>query len=281
MRGSFQVLISHLDDAPLEAFASPGELVGPAFRELREREIPVVLSSSKTFDETVALQRSLGISDPFIVENGGAVYFRKGYFAATDVPCVARGDYQRVSLGIPYGEVTLFLALIKKLVSGEIVGFSDMSEAELVAATGLSRAAAHRAMQREFDEPFKIGKHPKTVLERIDRTLRGSGFCVTRGRTFYHLLGGSDPGRAVALVRRLYQECYGLVSLAGFGSSATDLPMLEQVDRPTILAKPEGGHDGKLRKCLPGARRTEGAGPEGWEEAVTAMLEDWDQRHEN
>ena len=280
MRISYKVLISDLDSSFLQEDARSFAAMVPALKELREREIPLVLCTSKTIEETVAIQERFGISDPFIVENGGAIYFRKGYFAATDSPCEKRGDYQRISLGLPYDETILYLALLKKLVPGPIKGFSDMSAEEIAEETGLSIEAAERAQQREYDEPFKVALHTSTILRQIEKILKGSELSVTKGGKYFHLTGSSNAGQAVVLLRKLYQERYGPVSLGGIGNGATDLLMLEKVDCPMIVAKIDGKQHQRPAQRLPQARKLHGVGPGGWTEAVSGMLEEWDQPHE-
>src|SRR5919109_4949333 len=47
---------------------------------LKENNIPVVLASAKTWVEQNKIREDLGLTDPFIVENGGAIVIPKGYF---------------------------------------------------------------------------------------------------------------------------------------------------------------------------------------------------------
>jgi len=46
----------------------------PLLAELKQRCITVVPATSKTFSEVVELRRELDLDDPFIVENGAAVF---------------------------------------------------------------------------------------------------------------------------------------------------------------------------------------------------------------
>jgi mannosyl-3-phosphoglycerate phosphatase family protein len=279
MRATFRVLISNLEGTLLDG-ETPARLEAlHALRELHEREIPVVLCTSRTFEQTVVIREQLGIAGPFIVENGGAIYFPRGYFALTDVQSERKGDYQRISLGLPYAQTTLYLALLKKLVPGPIKGFSDMSLEEIAREGGLSPEEAARARQREFDEPFKIAKDTKAVLERLERTVKGSALSVSCGPRFFHLGCGSDPVRAVALLRKLYQDCYGPVTLAGVGNHPSDLPMLSAVDTPLIVASSGGRPGSELSQRLPKASKTRKSGSAGWNEVVSGMLKDWDRSH--
>jgi mannosyl-3-phosphoglycerate phosphatase len=48
---------------------------------LKERNIPLILTSAKTRLEQNRIREDLDLSDPYIVENGGAVVIPKGYFS--------------------------------------------------------------------------------------------------------------------------------------------------------------------------------------------------------
>ena len=47
---------------------------------LKEKNIPLILASAKTWLEQNKIREDLGLFDPFIVENGGAIVIPNGYF---------------------------------------------------------------------------------------------------------------------------------------------------------------------------------------------------------
>jgi mannosyl-3-phosphoglycerate phosphatase len=59
----------------------------------------------------------------------------------------------------------------------------------------------------------------------------------------------------------------------GIGDGPNDLELLEVVDRPVVVARPDGTHAPELRTGLPHARFTAESGPEGFREALLAYLE--------
>ncbi len=276
MKAAIQILIANTNVAT-RSNSDPS--VKAAFQECKERGIPLVLCTSGTFEETEEVRHTLGITDPFIVENGGAIYFRKGYFSATDVPCESKGDFQKVSLGLPYAQTVLFLSLIKKLVPSEIVGFSDLATSALADESGLSKEQARKAQLREYDEPFRIAGNARSALERIERTVKGSGFKLIHGERYHHLLGGSDQARAIAVLRRLYQDCYGTPMLAALGNSISDGPVLANVDRPMVLATPDGRHYPRFVQQLPEPSRTSIHKAKNLDHALSDMVRDWEQCH--
>jgi hypothetical protein len=48
--------------------------------ELQGRLVPVILVSNKTRVEIEFCRKRMELTDPFIVENGGAIFIPKGYF---------------------------------------------------------------------------------------------------------------------------------------------------------------------------------------------------------
>jgi len=276
MKAVIQILISNVNVAT-QSKSDPS--FKAALQECKERGIPIVLCTSRTFEETQEVRHTMGITDPFIVENGGAIYFRKGCFSATDIPCESKGDYQKIGLGIPHAQTVLFLSLIKKLVPSEIIGFSDMPASDLANESGLSKVQVRKAQLREYDEPFKIIGNARSALERIERTVRGSGFKLIQGERYHHLLGGSDQGRAIAVLRRLYQDCYGTPLLAALGNSASDGPVLANVDRPMILPTSDGRHYPRFVQQLPEPARTSIHKAKNLVHALSDMVRDWEQCH--
>ncbi|MDO8862561.1 HAD hydrolase family protein [Haliea sp. E1-2-M8] len=64
----------------------------PGLEALREREIPLIFCSSKTRAEIEPLRARLDNRDPFIVENGAAVFIPRGSFGQTPPDCRREDD---------------------------------------------------------------------------------------------------------------------------------------------------------------------------------------------
>ncbi|MGH7409879.1 MAG: HAD-IIB family hydrolase, partial [Candidatus Methylomirabilis sp.] len=154
-------------------------------------------------------------------------------------------------------------------VSVSLVGFGDMTVEDIVKATGLARSDAERARQREYDEPFLI-EGSTISLEGIREAAQRLGLAVTPGGRFFHLVGGADKGRACRLLIELYRKEWGDVSTAGIGDSLNDLSMLEVVDRPFLVERPEGGYAEGI--ALEDLTRLPGIGPTGWNQGVNRLL---------
>ena len=74
------IVFTDLDGSLLDSTTYSFKAATPALNALREQGIPLVLVSSKTRAEMEPLRQRLGHCDPFIVENGGAVFVPHGLF---------------------------------------------------------------------------------------------------------------------------------------------------------------------------------------------------------
>lgn len=249
-----------LDDSYSFAAASP------ALQVIQERRIPLILCSSKTRTEIEYYRAKLNNVHPFISENGGAIFIPKEYFDFPVPNAIIGNQYLVVELGAPYPKLRSALKTAEQETGCTLTGFGDMSVDEVARATGLSRKEAALAKQRDYDEPFMvISGCESDALACIHR----NGHQTTRAR-FLHVLSGNDKGKAVSILKNLYQQKYSQVYTIALGDSYADLAMLNQVDLPIIVQKPEGGYDSGL--AVDTLRKAPGIGPLGWNTALLEFL---------
>lgn len=263
------VVFTDLDGTLLDHETYSFEAAAPALRLVEEMAIPLVVCSSKTRRELEQWRTVLDNRHPFITENGGALFLPAGYFDSIP-PGLAidrNGEYDVIRLGAPYRELRGALCALRD-EGFEVRGFGDMTTEEVAEATSLPPGLAALAKEREFDEPFFFAGD-ETAVEGLLEAIRRKGFHATRGR-FFHLLGASDKGKAVAILARLYREKYGEIVTIALGDSPNDLPMLEWVDFPVLVQQPDGRHDPRI--TVPGLIRADGIGPAGWNRALLDIL---------
>ena len=149
-----------------------------------------------------------------------------------------------------------------------------MSAREIAENSGLPARWADLARQRESDEPFFFAGEEPRASRRLAEAAARRGWQVRRGERFWHIASGADVGRAVHRLLEMYRVArHARVRSVAIGSGAADLPLLKAAGRVWLLAGPGGEHDEKLLERLPGARRAEAGGPEGWAAAVMQILE--------
>jgi mannosyl-3-phosphoglycerate phosphatase len=243
----------------------------PAVRRLQAKRIPIVLCSTKTSAEIILLWRELQLDDPFICENGGAIYMPRDYLKVALLGLKTDGSFEVLELGTDVDRLRHALADAAGACGVVLRTFGQMEVDEIAALTGLSLDQAGRALQRRYDEPFLVQSGDSNKM--VDM-LRAKKLTVTRGDRFFHLSGGHSKRDAVEALLNLHRDQYGQVISIGLGNSANDGPMLSAVDRPVLVRNPDGRWDGTVVEAIPDVERTIGAGPQGWREAIDGILDE-------
>jgi len=263
------VLFTDLDGTLLDHDTYSFEPAREALTALESEDIPVVFTTSKTRAEIEKWRRLTGNAHPFISENGGAVFVPEGYFGGGFAYDRKEDGYLVIELGAPHVELAGALADIQRETGIDIKGVSEMEAGEIVQLTGLDEEAAALVKKREYGEPFVVygdGGAEETVIREIEKR----GYSHTQGGRFHHILGGSDKGKAVSILKGLYVKEWGVVVTAGIGDSLNDIPMLKAVDIPILVRKPGGGYDERVK--LAGMAVADAPGPYGWNSAVLKLI---------
>jgi mannosyl-3-phosphoglycerate phosphatase len=257
-----RILFSDLDGTLLHSHTYSSDPARPALEQLKRLGIPVIFCTSKTRAEVELWRQRLENVEPFIVENGGAVYLPHGYFPFT-LPFTAQRDgYDLIEFGTPYSELVETLRDASSESGCGVLGFYEMSLADIAIRTLLPISQAVLAKQREYDEPFEIvGSGTHRLLEAIER--RGKRW--TRGDRFYHITGNNSKAEAVRLVTALYAKASEEVSTIGVGNAHNDADFLRAVDVPLLI---QSRYAAALKKAVPHAIVSAYPGPHGWNEAV-------------
>lgn len=258
------IIFTDLDGTLLHPKSYSFEEAKGALEEIRKRAIPLVLVSSKTRAEIEVWRKRLRNVHPFVSENGGGIFVPNGYFRTAAL----QGDPFVSILGTPYARIRKEFVRLREDLHAAVKGFGDMTGAEVASLTGLSLEDAALARQREFDEPFVFEQGPDAGFLRA---VEERGLRWTRGR-LYHIMGESDKGKAVRLLKTWYEGEYDRIISIGLGDGLNDLPLLREVEHPVLVRKDDGTHDADV--SLPGLTRTAGIGPAGWNEAVLKLLKD-------
>jgi len=266
---SHLVILTDLAGSLLDADTHEYGVARSALDTLHCRGIPVMFSTSKTFAEVEPMRQEMENVDPFIVENGGAIYVPEGYFPDVPEHSVQRNDYHIIELGISYPTLREGLRTIEQKLGIRLKGFGDMSLDEVVAITGLSPIQAMAAQKREYDEPFLVND-PSKMFE-IRHEAGQLGFLVALDGRFAHLVGGTHKGSACRILLDLCRNHWGTIRTAAIGSSLNDVPMLEQVDYPFLVEQRGGGYQSGI--AFKQLIRVEGIGPVGWAKCIQQLGE--------
>jgi mannosyl-3-phosphoglycerate phosphatase len=263
-----QIIFTDLDGTLLDSRTYSYEKSLAAINRLKEIGIPIIFCSAKTRAEQEIYRRELGLSHPFVVENGSAVFIPRAYFPFPFDYHKGVNDLLTIELAIPRGRVRKLLAKIGGENDFHFKGFGDMSAAEVAEMTGLNLEFAKLAQQREYDEPVEFDSSGKDVSEFLAK-LGEAGLNWSYGGRLCHVMGGGGKGKAVEILSGLYRRMLGDTRTVGLGNGMNDLPMLSQVDIP-ILVQKRGNSWEDMN--MPRLRKVQGVGPEGWSKAIAEVF---------
>ncbi len=264
-----QIIFTDLDGTLLDSETYSYEESLAAINRLKENDISVIFCSAKTRVEQEIYRRELGLFDPFIVENGGAIFIPRAYFPFPIDCHKAVDDLLAIELAIPYSRVRKLLAKVRKEHDFRFKGFGDMSAAEVAEITGLNIEFAKLAKQREYGEPVQFAPSGERDLSKFLAKLGEAGLNWSYGGQLYHVMGGGDKGKAVEILSGLYRKMWSEIRTVGLGNSLNDFPMLSQVDIPILVQKKDYSWEDIN---LPRLRKAQGVGPEGWSRAIVEIF---------
>jgi mannosyl-3-phosphoglycerate phosphatase len=258
-----KVIFTDIDGTILDNTGGYGE-TPKLIRSLIKSSVPVILCSAKTLAEQNRIRKQVGLTDPFIVENGGAIIIEKDYFNHSYIlgnyPVKERDDDYIVELGKPATKIRELLNDIRKNFNINFRGVADISIQELSSITNLSAEHAKEMAHREYGETIlQIEKRDLDILTRIAREMDLS---LIHGGRFFDVTMGNDKGKAVEILVNLFKKKYDHnVTFFGIGDSENDASMLGRMDIPVLVQRQDGSWSNvKVNRII----RVPGIGPKGW-----------------
>ena len=227
---------------------------------LKSLSIPIIPCTSKTASEVRHFIADIGLSDPFIVENGGAIY----------IPDIHESAEIEVILGEPYDLLYETLKDISSELTYQLIPLNDLSHADINALTGLNPEEIIRATNRQWSVPFLTP--PNEYIDRLTKLAETFKVNIFQGNRMSHLLSiNSHKGKAIEKLKAvLGQEQVRVIAL---GDSQNDLPLLDAGDISIVVP----GINGPNRSLINGIQNgqyilAKGAHSIGWSNAIRSIL---------
>lgn len=264
------LVVTDLDGTLLDHHDYSPEPAMPMLRLLQELHIPVIFNTSKTSAECQALSERLAMSNPFIVENGSAIYVPKRVMPSAPPGFVSHGASWVHIAGLPYTDIIRRLQPLKSRY--RFANLNSTAVEEIMAATGLNLADAHRATARQFSEPL-IWQDTEAALSSFRAEVTSNGLNLLQGGRYLHVLGDTDKGRAMQTLKEIYthQRSNGQAPRTlALGDSQNDIAMLQAADMAAFIRSPV--NDLPDTASVPRAMISEQTGPAGWAECVKQVL---------
>jgi mannosyl-3-phosphoglycerate phosphatase len=263
-----RLLVSGIDGALVDPVTRDYDPARPAIAALATLGVPLVLCSSRPRAEVELVSRLFGLAAPMIVENGAALIVPDGHLPHGVPGGRSDGEHHVLLLGPPRQRLREALAEVAAAARVEVRLVAELPPGERLASRG--PAGALTSLRYEYTDPFLVEREEDAAA--LAREAEARGLRVARGERAFHLCGGADKGLALRTLLSLYEREGSRPRATALGAWPVDLPMLRAAHRPIVLPGPGGRLEARLAAELPQAERAARGGPEGWNDAVLAVL---------
>ncbi|WP_336220937.1 mannosyl-3-phosphoglycerate phosphatase-related protein [Citrobacter amalonaticus] len=260
------LIFTDLDGTLLDSHTYDWQPAAAWLARLREKGVPVILSSSKTAAEMLQIQKQLGLQGlPLIAENGAVIELDSRWHAHPDFP--------RLITGASHDEISAVLNKLRERAQFKFTTFDDVDESAIAEWTGLTHAQASLTRLHEASVTL-IWRDSDERMAEFSRQLDDVGLQFVHGARFWHVLessAGKDHA-ANGLIDRYQRQWKRRPVTVGLGDGPNDAPLLEAMDY-AIIVKGLNREGVILRGGeTPQVYRTQHEGPEGWREGMTHLF---------
>ena len=195
-------------------------------KTLKKLSIPVVLCTSKTAAEVKLIRKELNLTDPYIVENGAAIYGES-----------LEKVNGEIILGINYESLEEILNFISREIDYKLIPLNSLTDQKATELTGLKGNSLNLMRDRHWSMPFL---NPPTFLdEKIDICCKKFMVNVFKGNRMSHLLSKkSNKGKAIDTLKK-YSNTQK-IQIIGLGDSPNDFPLLLNSDIRVVIPGVDG-----------------------------------------
>jgi len=195
-------------------------------KKLQKLSIPVILCTSKTASEVEVIRKDLNLKDPYIVENGAAIY--------GESLIKVNG---KIILGQKYQFLEEILNFISKEIDYKLTPLNNLTDQEATNLTGLKGNSLHLMRDRHWSMPFL--NPPSYLEEKINFCCKKFKVDIFKGNRMSHLLStNSNKGKAINALKK-YSNIQN-IQIIGLGDSPNDLPLLLNSDIRIVIPGIDG-----------------------------------------
>ena len=226
---------------------------------LQKLGIPVILCTSKTKSEVKIIRNDLNLKDPYIVENGGAIY---GEYPG--------GQEWEIILGKSYTILEKILNNLSESIDFELRPLNKLSDEEATNLTGLKGESLNLMRDRHWSMPFL--NPPDTFDDDLKRLCEIYDVDIFRGNRMSHLLS-KNSNKGIAIKKLLNKTKNLNVKIIGLGDSPNDLPLLINSNYKIVISGIKGPNQLLLNElkgiefCI--SKKPHGC---GWKEEVFKLV---------
>ena len=195
-------------------------------KTLQKLSIPVILCTSKTASEVKVIRKELNLTDPYIVENGAAIYGES----------LEKID-GKIILGEKYEFLEEILNFISKEIDYKLIPLNNLTDQEATQLTGLKGNSLNLMRDRHWSMPFL--NPPSFFEDKINICCNKFKVEIFKGNRMSHLLSiNSNKGKAINALKE-YSNIQN-IQIVGLGDSPNDLPLLLNSDIRIVIPGVDG-----------------------------------------
>ncbi|MCG6199646.1 HAD-IIB family hydrolase [Psychromonas antarctica] len=265
------IVFTDLDGTLLDHYTYQTDAADETITTLKFNNIPIIPNSSKTQQEILLIRKQLNLNSPFIIENGAAVYIPVNYFKVPPQDTHLENGFWVKSFTQPKEHWLSLLKQHAQHFQNDFQGFSQLSDTQLSALTGLSIDKAAMAKMRQYSEPLNWLGSAQSQVE-FTQKMRALGANILQGGRFLHVSGNCDKGQAQRWLSEQYQKEHPqkeIITIA-LGDSKNDNAMLEEATIAIQIHSPV--HDFPRLKREHQVYQSRQDGPAGWAESLHKIL---------
>jgi len=228
-------------------------------KTLKDLSVPVILCTSKTAAEVKVIRKELELTDPYIVENGAAIYGES----------IENQDFE-IILGEKYEVLEEILNFISNEISYNLIPLNNLSNKEATELTGLKGNSLTLMRDRHWSMPFL--NPPVFLEEKINICCKRYNVVIFKGNRMSHLLSiNSDKGKAINELKKYSNNPD--IKIIGLGDSPNDLPLLINSDFKIVIPGINGPNISLINK-LKNYEFTLAESPNGhgWKNEITKLI---------
>ena len=230
-------------------------------KKLQKLCIPVILCTSKTASEVKVIRKELKLMDPYIVENGAAIYGES-----------LKRVNGEIILGIRYESLEEILNFISNEIDYKLTPLNNLTDQEATQLTGLEGNSLNLMRDRHWSMPFL--NPPSCLEEKINICCKKFNVDIFKGNRMSHLLSTkSNKGQAINTLKK-YSNIQN-IQIIGLGDSPNDLPLLLNSDIKVVIPGIDGPNSNLLDQ-LKDQEFTLASEPNGygWKNEINKLIND-------
>ena len=193
---------------------------------LQRLGIPVILCTSKTKSEVQIIRDDLNLKDPYIVENGGAIY---GEYS--------NGKEWETILGKSYTLLEKILDNLSENINFKLRPINTLTDDEATNLTGLEGESLNLMRDRHWSMAFL--NPPDIFNEDLKRLCPKYNVEIFRGNRMSHLLS-KNSNKGLAIKKLLSKNKNSNLKIIGLGDSPNDLPLLKNANYKIVISGIKG-----------------------------------------